>query len=241
MGLLVNMCTYEAGTKVAVCIKQEKVDEDDICNSKIEENITKGKTKVSESANNAKKQINESNRQSKDEINSPSKSNVEVRQQQPLAVNQQDHPQNNFAQTNKFSIFNLLNTKHKKSPSAASCTVSSSSAAGEVGSSLATRAAPDLAAACTSRLTPPVGESLRLKRSSSLQLFAEDADGEEGWLRQNNIVVSVLRYFHRKMPPRYLRPGQGATVAYRVRSGYHRQYLRLGPRCFLRHKMQSLT
>ena len=172
------MATYEAGTKVAVCIKQENPDEDDVCNSKTKGTITtKGKSKINEglSSVNGKEQTKNNNENG-------NKSSTENKAEENEQTQSANFPQNSFAQTNKFSIFNLLNTKHRKPSSVASCTTSSSSALEGASSSTAPHAAP----AClpsTSRDIPATGP-LQLKRSPSLQLFTEEEDEEEeGWLR----------------------------------------------------------
>ena len=183
----VNMTTYEAGTKVAIPIKKEKFDEEvGPCYSESKSQIATEKIRINEIKdivkNKGMKDIKETNEENENRSTNKAKNSLEVKQQQQQRQISQGNQEGNFAQTNKFSIFNLLNTEHRK-PASASCPTATAGAASgslrPVETSLSAAAGsastsrPD-----TSRQLPVTALQLTRKRSPSL--FNDDEEEDEG-------------------------------------------------------------
>ena len=178
--LSVTMTTYEAGTRVAVHVKKEKNDEDGSCSSKTKCEISE---QISETQNNPK-----GTDDSKGKANEKTKNATQEVQNQDRDRNEPKEEEKSFAQTNKFSIFNLLNSRKPASTPSHTASVALAAAAAARGenaevnrfdSAVDSASIPDCLPSTSGQL-PTVPPPLNLKRSPSLHLLKNEDDNEEG-------------------------------------------------------------
>ena len=174
------MTTYEAGTRVAVHVKKEKTDEDDSCHSKPKNEILEQRSETQNSAEDIE--------DFKGNANEKTKSAAKEDRNQERNRNEPNEEEKSFAQTNKFSIFNLLNSRKPGSTSSHTASVALAAAAaakgqnGKVnrfGSAVDSAPVPDCLPSISGQ-RPTVPPPLNLKRSPSMHLLKNDDDNEEG-------------------------------------------------------------
>ena len=175
----VTMTTYEAGTRVTIHVKKEKTDEDGSCRSKPKFEISEQRSETQNSAEDIEDYKGNANEKTKN-------ATEEVRNQEKDR-NEPNEEEKSFAQTNKFSIFNLLNSRKPGSTSSHTASVALATAAakgqnGKVnrfGSAVDSASIPDCLPSTSGQLST-VPPPLNLKRSPSMHLLKNEDDNEEG-------------------------------------------------------------
>ena len=175
----VTMTTYEAGTRVAVHVKKEKTDEGGSCRSKPKIEIPEQRSETQNSAEDIE--------DFKGNANEKTKSTAKEVRNQERDRNEPNEEEKSFAQTNKFSIFNLLNSRKPGSTSSHTASVALAAAASakghgkgnRFGSAVDSASVPDCLPS-TSRQLSTVPTLLKLKRSPSMHLLKNEDDNEEG-------------------------------------------------------------
>lgn len=178
----IEMTTYEAGTKLPIHIKKEKPD-DSVPQCVVEGKYEKNTEKQTENETvkiPLKRQMKENNEESRRK-----KSKTEKKCEDEKVEEQEQQNVSNFAHTNKFSIFNLLNTKHHRPRPSATVSSAPWNTGARPGPSAP--AAPNAAAGSASLRSPGTSRELsegaptfQLKRSPSLHLLESDTGDEDG-------------------------------------------------------------